>query len=254
MSGDFTSLKRSAIYFAFFVLCSSAFPDDVDDFILSYLESRRLRQEFDWDRANSVNRSMLTSRLQEVVDGKRRTFGFGPANTDSGYCIGKATAKAILCGLGDMTTIEIMMVDYHVQRVGWKGVRELVEVGQPLAIPYFAADLTSDEFLYFDILLEDGKVHRVKVPSKRRESSDYVLNIVARSAVFSVEVRDSAEKLRAFKYSDTKQFEDSVRSWWQQNQSLIEFNAYGEVSAFPRIDEPEDAAQPTVESPSVTEP
>ncbi len=51
--------------------------DQVDAFIILYLQTREAHQEFQWGRVDAVGKDEVATRLREVVDGKRDTIGFG---------------------------------------------------------------------------------------------------------------------------------------------------------------------------------
>ncbi len=206
--------------------------DEVDAWIISYLEARELRprQEFQWESVNAVGKDKVAARLREVVDGKRDRVG---GMEGGGYGIGESTAERMLIGISDETAVAEAMEAYHRVNPWYSAVRDIVELGQELAIPSFASDLTSDEFLYFDnVRLPDGTTGRVKIPGKRRESAQYIVSIVINSAAFTSDVRASASRLKGIAFSEKEEFVSEVTRWWLQNQDSIESQRYGSVSRF----------------------
>jgi hypothetical protein len=226
------------------VLLAAAFPytclamDDIDAFILSYLENQK-PSEFEWARAESLDRERLRARLREVVEGKTTTVG-------GIYGIGPWSARTMLIGIGDEDAIRETVAAYH-KRLG--SVGDIVELGQPLGIPLLAVDLTSDEFLYFDDRLPDGRSVRVKDTPKRRMSARSIVGIVVNSEAFTEELRTSARRLQEITYVGKDLFVQSVTEWWLENRYLINTGRYRTLSEFRRSDESETLPIASAESP-----
>jgi hypothetical protein len=245
-------------FVAFLLLLHTCLAEDaVDAFIRSYLRvGGRERLAFDWSRADAVDRTELIKRLQEVVDGKRSTVGNGPAILSTGAGVGATRAKIILVGIGEEDFIREEMrqwrSDEHRDAVI---VRDLVDTGQVLGIPYLAVDLTSSaHFFYHGRVVGDGGGEG---PS-RFFAAFSIVGIAVYPGKLPGDVQASARAIQEHildlrrKYAWTppaqRNFVNVITQWWEQNKEAIEARKYAEVKPFPApetIDEVPAASAPS---------
>jgi hypothetical protein len=228
---------------AFLTLVHTCLAEDaVDAFILSYLRTTgRERLAFDWSQADAVDRAELIKRLQEVVDGKRSTVGNGPAILSTGAGVGSTRAKIILVGIGEEDFIREEMNRWRTdEQRDAVIVRDLVDTGQVLGIPYLAVDLTSSpHFFYNGRVVEDGGYEG---PS-RFFAAFSIVGIAVYPGKLPGNVQASARAIQEHildlrrKYAWTqpaqRNFVNAITQWWEQNKEAIEARQYAEVKPFP---------------------
>jgi hypothetical protein len=246
-------------FLAFLVLLHTCLAGDaVDVFIVSNLRATgRERLAFDWSQADAVDRAELIKRLHEVIDGKRRTVG-------ENILILATSAKTILVGIGEEDFIREGMRRWETGEVSDSEiVRNLVDTGQVLGIPYLAVDLTSSPHILFHVRA-GGEDIGYEGPS-RFFAATSIVGIASYPGKLPKDVQASASAMQEHildlrrKYAWTqpaqRNFVNVITQWWEQNKEAIEARNYAAVKPFPApetIDEVPAANAPAAAADSAT--
>lgn len=156
---------------------------------------------------------------QAVIDQIRRTARNG-----------HIPSRIALLRVGDSEMINLCLADLrseHWSKTG-RAADDIASSGRLKFIAMLAPDLNKDEDARPKVLRTGGENIRIRPVSV--QAARAIQTLVRDSAQFSPEVRAWAAQLdkpAIDPYSEMKR--ESVRTWWRENQHLLEAEKYGEV-------------------------